>query len=178
MDIGYQTGVSAIAEKPEACGGPELAEFGRANESGVNEGIESPPSTLLLGDTELLDWPLAAATMLPSVPDMNGASAPRLITPVRGEESRLAVRLVKISHPWWAAYLAGACWGHRACSAPKQAVEVVDGCWGRRMEELNQAVDHRHYGDHPVVVGVQVDPAPVDSNRNIHLAHVEVVAVH
>lgn len=36
-------------------GGPEFAEFGLANVSGVIEVMLKPPSTLLLGDTELRD---------------------------------------------------------------------------------------------------------------------------
>ena len=61
--------------------GHELAEFGRANVSGVIDVILRPPSMLLLGETELLDCPGTIA----SGPVMNGASAPRLIMPVDGK---------------------------------------------------------------------------------------------
>lgn len=81
----HHTGVSVIVEN---VGGPELAEFGRPNVSGViddrlNEPT-SPPPTLLLGDTEFLDWPPAAIIESgPKLfPDMNGASAPRFIIPM------------------------------------------------------------------------------------------------
>ncbi|KAH9420085.1 hypothetical protein DERP_001920 [Dermatophagoides pteronyssinus] len=59
MDMDYDLKVIGVSVIVENVGGPELAEFGRPNVSGViddrlNEPT-SPPPTLLLGDTEFLD---------------------------------------------------------------------------------------------------------------------------
>ena len=79
----YQTGVSFIAGN--GLEGPELAEFGLAKLSGVIEVILlRPPSKLLLGEAEFLDWP--ATIDSEPIPDINGASEPRFIIPIESEE--------------------------------------------------------------------------------------------
>lgn len=68
-----QTGVSDIVGY-ELVEGPEFAELGRTNASGVIDDRFS--STLLVGETELRDWPAAIASEV-----MKGASAPKLMMP-------------------------------------------------------------------------------------------------
>lgn len=67
----HQTGVSVI----------EGSSFGLTNASGVIEAMLMVPS-MLLGESELRDWP-ATIDSEPILPEMKGASAPKLRMPTQ-----------------------------------------------------------------------------------------------